>query len=67
MYKKLEGSYALSSKDLPSAIPSPILTGLGIIVVSSPPVDPAPKWISNFLFDLNLVVNLFDTFLVLSK
>ena len=50
--KKFEGSYALSNKDLPSFIPKPILSGLGIIEVSSPPVEPAPKWISNFLFDL---------------
>ena len=67
MYKKFDGSYALSNRDLQSLIPNPILSGFGIIDVSSPLVAPAPNCISNFLLDLNLVTNLLVTFLVLSK
>ena len=56
--KKLDGSYAWFNLDLPSFIPNPILSGLGIISSSALSLIPAPNWISNWLFVLNLVINL---------
>ena len=67
MYKKLDGSKALSNILLPSFIPKPTLSGLGIISSSSESEIPAPNFISRLLLALNLVTNLFDTFLVLSR
>ena len=62
MYKKFEGSYALSNWSLPSLIPKPILSGLGIICSSALSLIPAPNWISSWLFGLTLDINLLGTF-----
>ena len=63
----MEGSYAISKVDLPSLIPKPILSGLGIISSSALSLTPAPNWISNWLLDLNLVINLLVAFTNFNK
>ena len=67
VFKKLLGSNDSSNLDTPWPNDEPTLSGLGIIVVSSLSVDPAPNCISNCLLDLNLDTNLLLTFLVLNK
>ena len=67
MYKKFEGSYALSNLDLPSLIPKPILSGLGIICSSALSLLPAPNWISNWLLALNLETNLLADLIIFNK
>ena len=47
VFKKLEGSKAVFNLLLPSLIPNPILSGLGIICSSALLLLPAPNWISN--------------------
>ena len=43
VYRKFDGSYAVSNFDLPSLIPKPILSGLGIICSSDLSEVPAPN------------------------
>ena len=43
----------MSNADLPSFIPKPILSGLGVISSSALSLVPAPNWISNWLLVLN--------------
>jgi hypothetical protein len=52
----------MSNLLLPSLIPKPILSGLGIMSESELSVEPAPNWISNLLSSLSLVINLLGTF-----
>ena len=56
-----EGSYALSNLFLPSLIPKPTLSGLGIINSSDSLLIPAPNWISILLSGFNLLINLLGT------
>ena len=67
VYKKFEGSYALSNLDLPSFIPKPMLSGLGIICSSALSLIPAPNWISIWLFGFTLVIKRLGTFFNLIK
>ena len=52
----------MSNFDLPSLIPKPILSGLGIISSSALSLVPAPNWSSRVLSVLYLDTNLLGTF-----